>query len=285
MKDYFLVLAKKNPEKGMLGEIHYWKEMLLGLIEAKREINDQVENYTENILETLRDSPEAKAPMLDYLDQIDIVYKGLKEAKWNEKYMTIIENPVTKIEQGSLEECALSIGPLMNSLMATYQNSNFYKEARIVSFMDHLLSKCLEKISDKFQFSRMVSSYRVMSEFQQDYDYAKLILLKYRDGFFIEDVMKKEKTYQEGGMSTNNENLDFLNFVRPGTKYAPVRPTKMNEKQADWSEYTSALPDIQKSKTMAPKPKQALKPNLKQKAQPVKALPPMREKRTTRQIE
>jgi hypothetical protein len=68
MKDYFLVLAKKNPEKGMLGEIHYWKEMLLGLIEAKREINDQVENYTENILETLRDSPEAKAPMLDYLD-------------------------------------------------------------------------------------------------------------------------------------------------------------------------------------------------------------------------
>jgi len=45
------------------------------------------------------------------------VVKGLKEAKWNNKYMKIIEKPVKNIEQAKeLKEIVLNLGALMNSL-------------------------------------------------------------------------------------------------------------------------------------------------------------------------
>ena len=50
--------------------------------------------------------------------------------------MKIIEVPVERIERGKLEDCVTVISPLMNSLLSVYENSNFYKEERITSFMD-----------------------------------------------------------------------------------------------------------------------------------------------------
>jgi hypothetical protein len=45
------------------------------------------------------------------------VVKGLKEAKWNNKYMKIIEKPVKTIEQAKeLKEIVLNLSALMNSL-------------------------------------------------------------------------------------------------------------------------------------------------------------------------
>ena len=43
--------------------------------------------------------------------------KGLKEAKWNNKYMKIIEKPVKTIEQAKdLKSIVLNISALMNTL-------------------------------------------------------------------------------------------------------------------------------------------------------------------------
>ena len=72
---------------------------------------------------------------------------GTKEANWNHKYMKIIEVPVKTIETSeSLRKMAMQVGILMRSLENIYQSSHFYKEARMVSFLDRLLDCITLKI-------------------------------------------------------------------------------------------------------------------------------------------
>ena len=55
--------------------------------------------------------------MAKFLKEKARVVKGLKEAKWNNKYMKIIEKPVKTIEQAKeLKEIVLNLGALMKSL-------------------------------------------------------------------------------------------------------------------------------------------------------------------------
>ena len=54
--------------------------------------------------------------------------------------MKIIEKPVSQIEKSTeFKDIQLVIVSLLKSLKNIYENSNFYKEARIVSFIDRLL--------------------------------------------------------------------------------------------------------------------------------------------------
>jgi hypothetical protein len=54
--------------------------------------------------------------------------------------MKVIEKPVMQIEQATdIKDVHLVIVSLLKSLKNIYENSNFYKEARIVSFIDRLL--------------------------------------------------------------------------------------------------------------------------------------------------
>lgn len=77
--------------------------------------------------------------------------KGAKEARWNNKYMKIIEKPVQQIERATdLYEIEVVIVALLKSLKNIYDNSNFYKEARIVSFVDRLLATITNKLKNKF---------------------------------------------------------------------------------------------------------------------------------------
>lgn len=46
---------------------------------------------------------------------------------------------------------------LLKSLKSIYENSNFYKEARIVSFVDRLLDCIKGKLAKKFGLSQAVS--------------------------------------------------------------------------------------------------------------------------------
>lgn len=71
--------------------------------------------------------------------------------------MKIIEKPVAQIEQaGDIKDVQLVIVSLLKSLKNIYENSNFYKEARIVSFIDKLLSCILKKVRSKFSINASV---------------------------------------------------------------------------------------------------------------------------------
>jgi hypothetical protein len=79
------------------------------------------------------------------------VIQGTKEAKWNHKYMKVIEKPVSQIENASeFKDIQFVIVSLLKSLKNIYENSNFYKEARIVSFLDRLLDCIIRKVKDRF---------------------------------------------------------------------------------------------------------------------------------------
>ena len=85
--------------------------------------------------------------------------KGAKEARWNNKYMRIIEKPVKQIElTENLVDIQQVIIALLKSLKNIYQNSNFYKEARIVSFVDRLLDCIKLKLRAKLNLQQSIRS-------------------------------------------------------------------------------------------------------------------------------
>lgn len=61
--------------------------------------------------------------------------------------MKVLQIPVQTIEQATeLIQVSSSVAVLLKSLKHVYENSNFYKEARIVSFIDRLLVCVQNKI-------------------------------------------------------------------------------------------------------------------------------------------
>jgi hypothetical protein len=137
------------PGEGMIGEVHYWRDMAR-ILEA---INGEVKQaYVEVSVQTLAYSQDKniQSSVDTFTKEKSRVIKGTKEARWNNKYMKVIEKPVTQIEQAKdLKDIQLVIVVLLKSLKNIYENSNFYKEARIVSFIDRLLDTILAKIKAK----------------------------------------------------------------------------------------------------------------------------------------
>ena len=127
----------------MLGEVHYWRDLSRILEGLSAELK---QSKVELIVQALINESAAVIELKEFNSLKTRVSKGVKEAKWNNKYMKIIEQPVREIEQGKdLERVSLVITSLLKSLKNIYENSNFYKEARIVSFVDRLLKTIISK--------------------------------------------------------------------------------------------------------------------------------------------
>jgi hypothetical protein len=89
------------------------------------------------------------------------VLKGAKEGKWNYKYMKLVEKPVNSIEQATtLKAMVIVVGPLLSCLKNIYENSQFYKEARIVSFIDRLLACITNKLRGHCSIGKSVAEGR-----------------------------------------------------------------------------------------------------------------------------
>lgn len=100
-----------------------------------------------------------KIDVTNFTVQKSRVLKGAKEARWNNKYMRIIEKPVKQIELATnLVDIQTVIIALLKSLKNIYQNSNFYKEARIVSFVDRLLQCIKLKLKQKLNLQLSIKS-------------------------------------------------------------------------------------------------------------------------------
>ena len=131
----------------MIGEVHYWRDMARVLEAITDELRQPFVEVVVQILQAAVDAEKDKGLENDlskFLNEKSRAVKGLKEAKWNNKYMKIIENPVKTIEQAKeLKDIVMNISALMKSLHSIYKTSNFYKESRIVSFVDRLL-ECMQ---------------------------------------------------------------------------------------------------------------------------------------------
>lgn len=77
----------------MIGEIHYWRD-LARILEA---LNNEIkQSYVEIAVQVLSLSSDqvVKNSVEVFMKQKSRVIQGTKEAKWNHKYMKVIEKPV-----------------------------------------------------------------------------------------------------------------------------------------------------------------------------------------------
>jgi len=157
VEELLLKMKETIPGEGMLGEVHYWRDLSKILDGLQAELKQPQVEMTVQILLS-KDSPVLTSDVSEFTKQKSRVLKGAKEARWNHKYMKIIEKPVKQIEQAeNLMDIQIVIVALLKSLKSIYENSNFYKEARIVSFVDRLLECIKQKLMKKFGLSQAVS--------------------------------------------------------------------------------------------------------------------------------
>jgi len=98
--------------------------------------------------------------------------------------MKIIEKPVGQIENASdLREVASAIVPLMKSLKHIFDSSNFYKEARMVSFLDRLMQILVSKIRERVNLNRAIEKGKkdLQEMMNTHFALAKAIISKYQE--------------------------------------------------------------------------------------------------------
>jgi hypothetical protein len=95
---------------------------------------------------------------------------------------------------------------LMKSLKSIYDNSNFYKEARIVSFIDRLLDCILRKVKNSMTISRSVLRGKTDFEvFDQELQCAQSVITKFKENFFVANLMVPKQISEEEEKTSNSE--------------------------------------------------------------------------------
>lgn len=78
---------------------------------------------------------------------------------------------------------------LLKSLKNIYESSNFYKEARIVSFIDRLHESIIAKIKAKMSINiSIVKGKKEFEKYYQEIQYAMSVITKFRDVSIIENL-------------------------------------------------------------------------------------------------
>lgn len=138
-------------QEGMKGEIQYWNEMANILDAAGRECKS---SFVETTLQVIQEAHPREAKLFrTYQEQ---VWSAMKEAKWNKKYLFSLK-PVDILYNGNWKEIAGVTTALMASIKSIYEKSNFYKEARIVNFLDHMYQHILKKMRKEFTIVRIMN--------------------------------------------------------------------------------------------------------------------------------
>lgn len=85
------------PGAGMIGEVHYWRDLSRVLDGISAELKQpQVELTVQTLLQ--KDEKVLTNDVTAFTKLKSRVMKGAKEARWNNKYMKVIEKPVKQIE-------------------------------------------------------------------------------------------------------------------------------------------------------------------------------------------
>lgn len=154
IEELLVKLRDTVPDEGMLAEVHYWRDMARVLEAISGELK---QGFVEMVVQLVALSEDQSGVLSEFQAQKARVAKGSKEAKWNNKYMKIVEKPVSAIEMASeLKPVQVNVGVLLKTLRHVYDNSNFYREARIVSFIDRLLECVVAKLKMHISLRRSV---------------------------------------------------------------------------------------------------------------------------------
>lgn len=146
-----LLARLSKMQDGMKGEIQYWNEMAKILDAAGRECKSP---FVETTLQVLQEAHPREASL--FRKYRERVWEAMKEAKWNKKYLFSLKS-VDTLYTGGWKEIAEVISSLMESIRSVYEKSNYYKEQRIVNFLDHMYQHLLNKMRKEFTIPKIMS--------------------------------------------------------------------------------------------------------------------------------
>lgn len=113
----------------------------------------------------------------------------------------LAEAPAAKVEKGELGEAATSVAAVMSALKDVYDNSSFYTEARVVSFLDHMQKGLLSKIGRELSVNRAAASHVNPQAFAQAVEAARSISSQFLEGYFLRELMIEKEIPEEGEAS------------------------------------------------------------------------------------
>ena len=146
------------PKEGMLGEVHYWRDLARVLEAISQELKHAFVETVLQILVHQEDDENIQRDVKRFYKEKERISRGNKEAQWNHKYMKIIEGPVQTIERAEdLKSVQMNVAILMKTLENIFQSSRFYKEVRMVSFLDRLLQTLTAKIKKRVTLGKALS--------------------------------------------------------------------------------------------------------------------------------
>ena len=186
----------------MIGEIHYWRDMQRVLEAINTELKVPYVETVAQILAQYNDTATEQDVKKFYYEK-QRIHTGFKEANWNQKYMKIIEQPVRTIEQSDdLPKVAMQVGILLRSLENIFQSSHFYKEARMVSFLDRVMSCITQKIRKQASLGKAIQiskgSPDGASDFKEEVmEGATQAVTKFNENFFMRKHMEKIDNQEE----------------------------------------------------------------------------------------
>lgn len=150
--------------------------------------------------------------MKTFFTEKDRVSLGNKEAQWNNKYMKILESPVQQIESADdLRAVELNVGVLMKTCNDIFMASRFYKEARMVSFLDRLLQTITDKIKRKITLGKALQEVAKGNDQAENFlngviNGALQSVQKFDEGFFIKELMEEQDSLVKVQAALGNSN-------------------------------------------------------------------------------
>lgn len=94
-----------------------------------------------------------------------------------------------------------------------------------MSFIDRLLDCIKAKIKAKMSINKSIIHGKTEYEkYDQEIQCAQSVITKFKENFFIAEVMEPKKLGEETKMNETfytKQGIDFLYFARPGTAYGP----------------------------------------------------------------
>jgi len=150
------------------------------------------------------------------------VLSGALEAKTNYEILKDIEKPfVVLIGENGLSKVSLLFPSMMAVLQALYKKSYFYKESRILSFLDKLSNEILKAVE------RVITIKDLLKSLYQSRESEKKVAIQLSQAQMVIDIMIKNLFIKQWLSSKNtlptnansNEEISYLKFSRPGTAY------------------------------------------------------------------
>ena len=171
-------------QDGIRGEIQYWYEMAKVLDAAGKECKSP---FVEMTLQVMQEAHPNET--IEFRSLREQVWEAMKEAKWNKKYLYSLKS-VDTLYKGSWYDISGILSGLMESIRSVYEKSNFYKEVRVVTFLDYVYQHLLTKMRKEFTIQKIMSLKG--SEYQpllETIGVVKIINSKFDQGFFVRELM------------------------------------------------------------------------------------------------